>query len=586
LEKKGKEMIETIKDSNDASELRRRAEEKLKEATGGSEDLCGVSPERMAHLIHELQVHQIELKMQNDELRRIQEDLEKARDRYSHLYDFAPVGYFTVSEKGIVAEANLTAATLLGMERSSLVGSPFGRFILNEDQDIFYLHRKQLVETEKPQSCRLRLVKKNGSEFYANLESIVIEEGGNWQKQIRMVVSDITEQKNLENQLRQAQKMEAIGTLAGGIAHDFNNILSAVIGFAELALYDVEKGTNLADNLEEILTGGKRAKLLVQQILTFSRKAPPKLAPLRLDAIVKETVMLLRSTIPANIEIDVDIKSAVDPCVMGDESQIYQVILNLCTNAAHAMEAQGGKMTIGMDAITLDNGKAENISNLPPGKYVKLSVSDTGSGIAPENVERIFEPYFSTKEPDKGTGMGLAVIDGIVRTHKGHIVAMSQMRRGSIFTVFLPMLEKNEYLPDGMLQKGMPMGREHILLIDDEPSVIKLNKMILERLGYETTTRTSSLDALELFRSKPNDFDLVITDMTMPNLTGDKLAVELIKIRPDISIIICTGYGKVMSEELFAEIGIKAFAYKPVDMAELATMVRKVLDEAKISDQG
>jgi len=575
-----------VKKNQGDLELRRRAEEKLKEATGGSEDLCGVSPERMAHLIHELQVHQIELKMQNDELRRIQEDLEKARDRYSHLYDFAPVSYFTVSEKGIVAEANLTAATLLGMERSSLVGSPFGRFILNEDQDIFYLHRKQLVETEKPQSCRLRLVKKNGSEFYANLESIVIEEGGNWQKQIRMVVSDITEQKNLENQLRQAQKMEAIGTLAGGIAHDFNNILSAVIGFAELALYDVEKGTNLADNLEEILTGGKRAKLLVQQILTFSRKAPPKLAPLRLDAIVKETVMLLRSTIPANIEIDVDIKSAVDPCVMGDESQIYQVILNLCTNAAHAMEAQGGKMTIGMDAITLDNGKAENISNLPPGKYVKLSVSDTGSGIAPENVERIFEPYFSTKEPDKGTGMGLAVIDGIVRTHKGHIVAMSQMRRGSVFTVFLPMLEKNEYLPDGMLQKGMPMGREHILLIDDEPSVIKLNKMILERLGYETITRTSSLDALELFRSKPNDFDLVITDMTMPNLTGDKLAVELIKIRPDISIIICTGYGKVMSEELFAEIGIKAFAYKPVDMAELATMVRKVLDEAKISDQG
>lgn len=576
----------TIKDSNDASELRRRAEEKLKEATGGSEDLYGVSPERMAHLIHELQVHQIELEMQNDELRRIQEELEMARDRYSHLYDFAPVGYFTVSEKGIVAEANLTAATLLGMERSSLVGSPFGRFILNEDQDIFYLHRKQLEQTEKPQSCRLCLVKKDGSEFYANLESIVIEEKGNWQKQIRMVVSDITEQKKLENQLRQAQKMEAIGTLAGGIAHDFNNILSAVIGFAEFALYDVEKGTNLADNLEEILIGGKRAKLLVQQILTFSRKAPPKLAPLRLDAIVKETIMLLRSTIPANIEIDVDIKSVVDPCVMGDESQIYQVILNLCTNAAHAMEAQGGKMTIGIEAITLDNGKTENISNFPPGKYVKLSVSDTGPGIAPENVKRIFEPYFSTKEPGKGTGMGLAVVDGIVKTHKGHIVAMSQMRRGSVFTVFLPMLEKIEYLQEDILQKRMPVGREHILLVDDESSVIKLNKMILERLGYETTTSTSSLDALELFRSKPNDFDLVITDMGMPKLTGDKLAVELIKIRPDISIIICTGYVKAMSEELSAEIGIKAFAYKPVDMVELATMVRKVLDEAKISDQG
>jgi PAS domain S-box-containing protein len=575
------------KDENitNGAKLRQLAEAALETSFHEDGDLSGISPEDMENLIHELRVHQIELKMQNQELRRIQGDLEKARDRYSHLYDFAPVGYFTVSEKGIVTEANLTAATLLGMERSSLAGSLFSRFILNEDQDIFYLHRKQLLETEKPQSFRLHLVKTDGSEFYANLECIVVEEGDSCPKQIRMVVSDITEQKDLENQLRQAQKLEAIGTLAGGIAHDFNNILSAVIGFAEFALDDVEKGTHLADNLGEVLIGGKRAKLLVQQILTFSRKAPPKLAPLRIDVMVKETAMLLRSTIPTNIEIDVDIKSAKDPCVMGDESQIHQVILNLCTNAAHAMEAEGGKMTIGIDAITLDNGKAENISNLPPGKYVKLSVSDTGPGIASENVERIFEPYFSTKAPDRGTGMGLAVVDGIVKTHKGHIVAMSQTQSGAVFTVFLPMLEKIEYTPDGMPQAEMSGGREHILLIDDESSVVKLNKMILERLGYEVTASTRSPDALELFRSKPKDFDLVITDMTMPNLTGEKLAVELIKIRAGIPVIICTGYAKEMSGELFAKIGIKAVMYKPVNMAEMARTVRKVLDKAEGTTQ-
>lgn len=567
--------------SAEGLKLRRHAEKALEDTPDGHDDLSGMSSEDKTFLIHELRVHQIELKMQNEELRRIQGELERTRDRYSHLYDFAPIGYFTGTEKGIITEANLTIASMLESERSALIGKPFANFILKDDQDIYYKHRRRLMETEAPQICELRLVKNDEREFYARLECIAFNSEGGDLKQIRAVVSDITEQKNLENQLRQAHKLKAIGTLAGGIAHDFNNILAAIIGFAELALDDAEKETDLADNLEEVLIGGKRAKLLVEQILTFSRKAPQKLVPLRMGALVKETSRLLRSTIPANIEIDVEVISTVDPCVMGDETQICQIILNLCTNAAYAMEAEGGKMTISIDAITIGDGKAGNVSNLPPGNYVKLSVKDTGQGILHENIERIFEPYFSTKESHRGTGMGLAVVEGIVTAHKGKILVISQPQKGSIFNVFLPMLENIEVTPGGISQDVLPVGKEHIFVIDDEIPIVKLNRLTLEKLGYTVTTSTSSHQALEAFRVAPGMFDLVITDMTMPDMTGDQLAAELIKIRSDIPVILSTGYSKNISYEKAVKIGIRAFVYKPIVKADLAETVRKVLDEAK-----
>ncbi len=570
----------------EGARLRRLAEADLQASADECCDFSQLSSKDMQGLIHELRVHQVELKIQNEELRRIQKELEEARDRYAHLYDFAPVGYFSVSEKGIIVEANLTAATLLGVDRSYLAGIPFSRFVLNEDQDILYLCRRQLLDTQKPQSCRLRMVKKDGIDFCANLECIVAEKGHGTPQQIRMVVSDITEQKNLENQLRQAQKMEAIGTLAGGIAHDFNNILAAMIGFTELALDDAQKGTVLEDNLQEILIGGKRAKLLVQQILTFSRKTPQKQVPFRLDALVQETARLIRSTLPANIRIDLDTNADMELWVMGNESQIQQVVMNLCTNAAHAMETEGGKLTIGIGDIELNRTKTGHYLNLSPGKYVKLMVSDTGAGMAPEIVERIFEPYFSTKESDKGTGMGLAVVDGIVKAHHGRIFAMTQVQKGTTFSVYLPRLEQ---IPCELHTKPLgklPGGSEHILFIDDELPILRLIELTLEKLGYAVTTSASSLQALESFRVAPSMYDLVLTDMTMPDMTGDKLAVELSKIRPDIPVIICTGYSKSILKELTAQIGISAYVSKPIDRVELAKTIRKVLDEAKGSTCG
>ena len=394
------------------SNLRRLAEEALEASSYDEDDLSGISPEDKQKLIHELRVHQIEQKMKT-----------KSSDGFrvsSKRQGIAIRTCMTLLRSAILRSVKrdcyggqFYGRHLAGNGAIFPDGTPFSRFILQEDQDIFYLLRKQLMDAIKPQSCRLRMVKKDETVFCANLECNVIEEEDGCTSQIRAAVSDRTEQKDLEDQLRQAQKMEAIGTLAGGIAHNFNNILAVMIGFTELSLDDAEKGTPLADNLKEVLIAGQRAKIMVQQILTFSRKAPRKVALVWLEALVRDSAKMLRETIPADIGIGVTMNSAAASCVMGDEVQIHQIIMNLCINAAHAMETKGGKITIGVDAVTLGNGQAFNLSNLPPGKYVKLSVSDTGSGISPENIDRIFEPYLLPRSRARGPGWGLPLLKGL-----------------------------------------------------------------------------------------------------------------------------------------------------------------------------
>jgi PAS domain S-box-containing protein len=387
----------------------------------------------------------------------------------------------------------------------------------------------------------------------------------------------VSEKEKAQAQLMQAQKMESIGNLAGGIAHDFNNILSSIIGFAELALDDAPKDTSLEDSLQEVRSAAKRAKELVKQILAFARQADEKRIPIQPRLIIEEVLKFIRSTIPTTIKIRQDIGS--DSLIMGNATQVHQVLMNLCTNAAHAMEDSGGVLKVSLRDVVVKRADTLNFVGLERGEYVEIAVADTGGGIGPDVIGSIFDPYFTTKGPGDGTGMGLAMVHGIVESYGGKINVDSRLGKGTAFTVYLPVTGKRKTL-GAYVPEQLPSGRERILFVDDELTLVKMGSKILSRLGYAVTTRTSSIEAFELFRAKPDAFDLVITDMTMPNLTGDKLAVELMKIRRDIPIILCTGYSKKISDETALDIGIKAFAYKPIVRADLANTVRKVLDDA------
>jgi nitrogen-specific signal transduction histidine kinase/CheY-like chemotaxis protein len=399
------------------------------------------------------------------------------------------------------------------------------------------------------------------------------------------IATDISRIKDLEKeslriqaQLQQAQKMEAIGTLAGGIAHDFNNILSAVIGYTEIVLGDIPENSSSHKNLQEVLKAGNRARDLVKQILTFSRQTEQELKPVQISHIGREALRLLRASLPTTIKIDQDLQS--NSAVLADPTQIHQVIMNLCTNAAHAMRRKGGQLKITLSDVNLGAGFVSHHPFLSSGPYIELAVSDTGHGMEEYIVDRIFNPFFTTKDRGEGTGMGLAVVLGIVKSHGGTITVDSEIGKGSTFHVFLPVI-RQEIDTTVIPSVNIPTGNERILLIDDEKSLVDLGKLILERLGYNVTIRTSSLEALELFMEQPHKFDLVITDMTMPNMTGDELAVQLMNLRADIPVILCTGYSERISRDKAHEIGIKEFILKPIVVSKLAKTVRKVLDESR-----
>ncbi len=394
---------------------------------------------------------------------------------------------------------------------------------------------------------------------------------------ILSISRDVTHEQNLEEQLRQSQKMEAIGTLAGGIAHDFNNILAAILGYTELAMLVLPKEGIPAERLRHVISSCDRARSLVKQILTFSRRSPRDTSPVKISSIIKEAVKLLRASLPSTIQIQLDIRAA-DAVVMADSTQLHQLIVNLCTNAAQAMEDSGGILTIGLHDYLHDTNDMAGCYDLAPGSYVRLTVGDTGPGIAPEIKERIFEPFFTTKAVDKGTGMGLAVAHGIVKSYGGCIYADNEPGAGATFHVLLPRID--ERLP-GYRQEQlplMPQGTETILYVDDEEAVVQIGQGMLEALGYTVVSTGSSPKALEMFSADPGRFACVITDMTMPHIRGDELARRLIELRPGLPIILCTGFSEKISEEQALQMGIQAFLLKPFTMQDLGLTVRKVLD--------
>ncbi|MGD8298607.1 MAG: CHASE2 domain-containing protein, partial [Desulfobacterales bacterium] len=402
------------------------------------------------------------------------------------------------------------------------------------------------------------------------------------------IVRDITENKKsekkhqiLQEQLIQAQKMEAIGTLAGGIAHDFNNILAAVMGYTELTVLSLPEKSQLRAQLNHVLKASLRARDLVEQILTFSRQTSQDLQPqpIQIGLIIKEALKLIRSTFPSTIQLQLDLAS--DGKVVIDPSQMHQIIMNLCANAKHAMQQNGSVLTVEMK--DLDIGPHAEIlvqePGLQPGPYIRLAVKDTGHGMTPEVLKRIFEPYFTTKEKGVGTGLGLAMVHGITKNCGGTVILESKVGKGTSIYVYLPRTntdQAHKKTKVGTMAQPAPTGAERILFVDDEPELVALSREILERLGYQVVTKNNGMDALQEFREGPNHFDVVVTDMTMPKMTGERLAHELIGIRPDIPIILCTGFNEQINEQKAKAIGIKAFLMKPLTINQLAKTVRAV----------
>ncbi len=391
-----------------------------------------------------------------------------------------------------------------------------------------------------------------------------------WRKQAE------EERLKLEKQLFEAQKMEAVGTLAGGIAHDFNNILAAIMGYAELVM-DTKAEQSRAKNIQRLLMAAGRAKDLVNQILAFSRRADHDQRPLDMRVIIKEEIKLLRATMPATIEIRQNIANT-PYTVFADVTQMHQVIMNLCTNAAFAMGEKGGVLDISLTKETITQDTSADLLHLTPGPYIRLSISDTGPGIAPDIIERIFEPFFTTKKIGEGTGLGLSVVYGIVKNHRGGIRVSSKLGQGAMFQIYLPSIEEALEAQKGSAQDIIPHGSERILFVDDEKDLTDLAAAMLSRLGYRVTTCVDSLKALDLFKTDPDGFDLIITDMTMPHLSGSDLAQEVIRMRPGQPIILCTGYSSYIDAEKAAQIGIKTFLSKPLTKHDLAQAIRRALD--------
>ncbi|MCP4011342.1 MAG: response regulator [Proteobacteria bacterium] len=399
-------------------------------------------------------------------------------------------------------------------------------------------------------------------------------------EKIKVYASDLetqlSERKKMEKKLKHSQKMEAIGKLAGGIAHDFNNILTPILGYADLALSDLPEGAPLHDTIKEISIAGNRARDLIQQILTFSRRTENEQIPIHVGHAVMEAIKLLRSTLPSTIKIIESIQPDLAP-IMGDATQIHQIVMNLCTNAAHAMEDHGGTLEVYLEQVYLDSKFIVNYKVLPKGRYLKLTISDTGHGMNPDLMGSIFEPYFTTKGKGKGTGLGLAVVHGIVKSHHGEITVYSEPQRGTTFNIYLPVIETTvEKRPEEV--QDLPRGTECILYVDDETSIVRMGKRLLEGLGYTVIAKTQSLEALEAFKKTPHRFDLVITDMTMPNLRGDKLASQILEIRPDVKLIICTGFSRYITEGIAEKLGVKSVLMKPFTRKSLALIVRKAID--------
>lgn len=515
--------------------------------------------------------------------KQMEEALRKSEERYRELVENAVMGFYQIEKQGKYRMVNRRMAEMFGYaspkEFVEDIDNAIELFAHPEERPKILQH---IDDKGFMEGIEIEFKKKTGESIWvkSNARATTDKDGG---VIYEGTMEDITERKQmeeerkkLEDQLQQAYKMEAIGTLAGGIAHDFNNILTPIIVQSELALMDIDEKSPIRFNLQEVMKAGLRAKDLVKQILTFSRQSDQQPIPLRMTPIIKEAIKLLRASLPTTIEMQINLEKDEDT-VIADPTQIHQVLMNLCTNAAHAMRDKGGNLNVSLNKVALDSEYTSRYTDLEPGPYTKLAVSDSGHGIPPEVMDRIFDPFFTTKDRSEGTGMGLAVVHGIIKSYGGEITVESEPGKGTTFNVFIPRV-KTVAADEPEFTTELPAGNERVLVIDDEQGMVETLCRMLDRLGYQTTKRTSSVEALELFKAEPDRFDLVITDQTMPNITGMELAKTFMDIRPDMPIILCTGFSEKVNEDSAKAMGISAFVLKPIVMRDIAQTIRQILD--------
>jgi PAS domain S-box-containing protein len=522
-----------------------------------------------------------ELAIDLTERKQMEEALRKSEALLRTLIRTIPDLVWLKDQQGIFLLCNSRFESFFGAKEKDIIGKTDYDFVDKELADFFRKH-DQATMAKGESSKNEEEVTFADDGHREILETIKTPMCGSDGQLIGVlgIGRDITDRKRLEAQLQQAQKMEAIGTLAGGIAHDFNNLLYAIIGYTELSMDAVPEGSRARRNLQEVLKAADRAKNMIQQILTFSRKTEKEKNPINVQSVLKEVVNLLRASLPSTIEIRQDIDANCGP-VMADPTQIHEIIMNLGTNGYHAMREKGGVLGITLIQEEIGSDDSKYDPDLHPGPYLKLTIEDTGHGIDSNVMEKIFNPYFTTKGVGEGTGMGLSIVHGIIKDHGGDIRVYSEPGKGTAFNIYLPVIETGTVELEIISTEPAPTGTERILFVDDEEPIVNMVRQILEDLGYHVTPRTSSVEALEAFRAKPDEFDLVITDMTMPNKTGAELALRLLEIRSDIPIILCTGFSELMDEKKAKAIGIREHVMKPIVRDKIAGTIRKVLDEGK-----
>ncbi len=509
------------------------------------------------------------------DLRESRQKLRESEEKYRLLVENAN-DVILIIQEGYIRFHNPRAEEVSGYTGEELRARPFTDYIHPDDREVVLERQRMRMAGISSGIYSFRCCSKSGEDIWTETDAVQIQWEG--KAAILAILRDITLQRRLEGKLQQTRKMEAIGTLAGGIAHDFNNILGVIIGYTEMSLRGLGDTEQVKRNMDQILHASERARELVQQILTFSHKNEQEFMPVVLNPLIRETMKLLRASLPKTVEI----RQIIPPeplSILSSPSQIHQILMNLCTNAFHAMEEKGGVLEVSLAPCRVDAETQWQERSLLPGNYIRLTVRDSGCGIDKGILPRVFDPFFTTKEVGKGTGMGLSVVHGIVKNHKGSLHVDSEAGKGTVFEIFFPQIlcpvrgeKKTEY--------RLPPGSGNVLFVDDEELLTEIAKQMLERLGYTPECYNDPVMALDSFRKQPSRFDMLISDMTMPRMSGETLAREVLKIRPEMPVILCTGYSDSMNEEKARHMGVRSLLFKPLDITRLARGIHQVMQDA------